>query len=75
MIAKNSILYFIKKKILQSYGHTKRMAQERLPQRVIEWTPPGRRNRGRPPITWKEEIQTIFRKPEIEVALWIDKQQ
>ena len=34
----------------------------------------GRRKRGRPPITWIEEIQTILREREIE-DLWMDKQQ
>ena len=44
----------------------KRMAQKRLPRRVMDRTPPGRRKRGKPPITWTEEIQTILREREIE---------
>ena len=44
-------------------------------RQVMEWTTPGRRERGSPPITWIEEIQTILRKREIEEDLWMDKQQ
>ena len=33
---------------------------------VMEWTPPGRRKKGRPSITWREEIQTILRERVIE---------
>ena len=51
MNVKNSIVDFIQTKKLQWYGHTKRMTQERLPRRVMEWNPPGRRKRRRPPIT------------------------
>ena len=72
MNVNNSIVDFIQTKKLQWYGHTKRMAQERLPRRVMEWTPPGKRKRGRPPITWIEEIQTILRERGIEEALWMD---
>ena len=50
------------------------MTQERLPRRVMEWTPPGRRKRGRPPFTWIEELQKILREREIE-DLRMDKQQ
>ena len=56
MNVKNSIVGFIQTKKLQWYGHTKIMAQERLPRRVMEWTPPERSKRGRPPITWIEAV-------------------
>ena len=41
----------------------------------MEWTPPGRRKRGRLSITWIEEIQTKLREREIEEELWMDDQQ
>ena len=44
-------------------------------RQVMEWAPPGRRKRGRPPITWIEGIQTILRERETEENLWTDKQQ
>ena len=39
------------------------------------WNGPGRRKRGRPPITWIEEIQPILREGEIEEYRWMNKQQ
>ena len=40
----------------------------------MELTPPGRIKRGKPPITWIKEVQTILSAREIE-DLWLDKQQ
>jgi hypothetical protein len=30
--------------------------EERLPQEILNWTPAGRRKRGRPKRSWKEGI-------------------
>ncbi|XP_044744708.1 uncharacterized protein LOC123306668 [Coccinella septempunctata] len=38
------------------YGHVQRMPNTRLPKRVMEWIPMGRRKRGRPRKTWKEGV-------------------
>ena len=62
MNVKNSIVDFIQSKKLQWYGQTKRMSQDRLQRRGMEWTPLGRSKRGRPPITWIGEIHTILRE-------------
>ena len=42
---------------------------------IRDRTPPGRRKRGRPPITWIKEIQNILRELETEEDLWMDKHQ
>jgi len=42
----------IKAKQLQRYGHVQRMEEGRLPKAVMKWSPPGRRKRGRPKLTW-----------------------
>ena len=39
---KPDITYIIKKKILQWYGHVKRMPEERIPKLITEWIPVSR---------------------------------
>ena len=56
----NSVRYLlddIKIKQLQWYGHVQRMEERRLPKEVMKWSPSGRRNRGRPKLTWAEGIR------------------
>ena len=44
-------------------GHVMQMQGKRIPKRVLEWKPTGRRNRGRPRKRWivdiKEDIQIM----------------
>ena len=40
---KQDIMDIIEKKILQWYGHVKRMPEERIPKLIMEWTPTERR--------------------------------
>jgi len=44
-------------------GHVMPMEGKRIPKRVLEWKPTGRRNRGRPRKRWivdiKEDIQIM----------------
>jgi hypothetical protein len=54
---KPDIIDIIQKKILQWYGHVKKMPEERITKLIMEWIPEERRNRGRPRKTWMEEIQ------------------
>ena len=48
MNIKNLVLDYIKYKQSSWFGHVQRMDEERLPRRVLEWYPPGRRRKGRP---------------------------
>ena len=50
----------IKAKQLQRYGHVQRMEEGRLPKAVMKWSPPGRRKRGRPKLTWAEGIRGLM---------------
>jgi len=54
-----SLLEDIKTKQLQWYGHVQRMEEGRLPKEVVKWSPPGRRKRGRPKLTWAEGIRGL----------------
>jgi hypothetical protein len=55
-----SLLDDIKTKQLQWYGHVQRMEEGRLPKKVMKWSPPGRRKRGRPKLTWAEGIRGLL---------------
>ena len=50
----------IKTKQLKWYGHVQRMEEGRLPKKVMKWSPPGKRKRGRPKGTWAEGIRGLM---------------
>ena len=54
----NQKMYVTKQ--LKWYGHVLRMEEGRLPKKVMKWSPPGRRKRGRPKLTWAEEIRGLM---------------
>ena len=48
----------IMKRRLKMVGHIMRMRPERAPRVALRWTPSqGRRNRGRPKITWRRTVE------------------
>jgi hypothetical protein len=50
----------INTKQLKWYGHVQRMEEGRLTKNVMEWSPPGRRKRGRPKATCAEGIRGLM---------------
>jgi hypothetical protein len=36
------------------------MEEGRLPKKVMKWSPPGRRKRGRPKLTWAKGIRRLM---------------
>ena len=62
---KNSVLDYIRYKQLNWYYYVQRMDHERLPKRILEWCPPGRRRKGRPRKSWRQEVTTGMRKRRI----------
>jgi hypothetical protein len=54
-----SLLDDIETKQLQLYGHVQRMEEGSLPKEVTKWRPTGKRNRGRPKLTWTEGIRGL----------------
>ena len=65
-----SLLDDIKTKQLQWYGHVQRMEEGRLPKKVMKWRPPGRRKRGRPKLTWAEEIRGLMEEKGLMAKDW-----
>ena len=57
-LTKNAnIVRFVKSKRMAWLGHVMRMEGKRIPKRVLEWKPTGRRNGGRPRKRWIEDIE------------------
>jgi hypothetical protein len=67
---KPDIIDIIEKKILQWYGHVKRMPEERIPKLILEWVPAERRKRGRPRNTWMEEVHAAMTARNLEQNQW-----
>jgi hypothetical protein len=46
LIKNTDIVRYVKSKRMAWLGHVMRMEGERIPKRVLQWKPMGRRNRG-----------------------------
>ena len=51
------IVRFIKSRRIAWLGHVMRMDVKRIPKRILEWKPTGRRIRGKPRKRWVEDIE------------------
>jgi hypothetical protein len=58
---KPDITDIIERKRLQSYGHVKRMQEDRLPKLIMEWIPEKKKKRGRPRKTWMEGVRAAMK--------------
>ena len=54
---KADIVRFVRSKIMSWLGHVMCVEEKRIPKRILEWKPTGRRNRGRPRKIWIEGIE------------------
>jgi len=71
---KISVLGYIRYKQLNWYGHVQRMDQKRLPRRILEWCPLGRRRKGRPRNSWMQGLQTAMRERGIGDLEWVNRE-
>ena len=71
----NSVIDYFTYKQLNWYGHIRRMPEEKIPRRVWELCPPGRRGRGRPRNTWMQEIMTGMETKGLEEENWNDRDE
>ena len=69
---KNSVVDYIRYKQLNWYGDVQRMDEERLPRKILEWCPPGKR-RGRPRNSWMQEVTRGMRERGIDLE-WVDRE-
>jgi len=51
------------------------MEDGRLPKEVMKWSPPGRRKRGRPKLTWAEGIRGLVGEKGLMEEDWNYREQ
>ena len=67
----NAVLGYLIYKQLNWYGHVRRINEERLPRKILEWCPLGERRRrrirrkGRSRNSWVQEVTTGMREKGI----------
>jgi len=57
LIGNADIVRFIKSRRMAWLGNAMRMDGGRMPRRILEWKPMGRRIRGRPRKRWIEDVE------------------
>jgi hypothetical protein len=67
MNAEESIIDRIKNKGPSWFGHVLRMEEERWPKQLYQWKPPGKRKRGRPNKSWREEVMTTVQSRGLNI--------
>ena len=68
-----SLLDGVKTQQLKWYGHVQRMEEGRLPKKVMKWSLPGRRKRGRPKLTCVEGIRGLMGEKGLIEEDWKDR--
>ena len=66
MQAEQSILDRIQRRQLKWYGHILRMEDNRWPKKIYLWTPHGRRRRGRPQLSWRNQVTEFMKSRGME---------
>ena len=66
MQAEQSILDRIQRKQLKWYGHLLRMEGSCWPKKIYQWTPHGRRRRGKPQQSWKNQVADLMKSRNME---------
>ncbi|PSN32791.1 hypothetical protein C0J52_26912 [Blattella germanica] len=51
------------------------MREDRLPKKIFEWQPMGKRKRERPNITWTEGILKTMRERGLQEGDWEDRME
>ena len=71
MGVETDVLKHIEEKRLLWYGHVRR-AQDGWTKRVTDWSPMGKRRRGRPRRSWRDEVDEAMLKRGGRNGQWED---
>ena len=72
MGGENDIIFNVMTRQLVWYGHVNRMTAERLPKKLLDWVPPGRRRRGRSVKWWRLGVLEEMRVCQLPEELMED---
>ena len=75
MNVQNDTLTFIEEKILLWYGHVKRTNINEWVHKITDWSPMGKRKRGRPRRSFRDEVDDAMRKRDLEEGQWEDRDE
>lgn len=75
MSVEQDIITYIEEKRLIWYGHVRRAPPDRWITRVTDWSPLGRRKRGRPRRSFRDEVDQAMAMRNLEEGSWNDKEE
>lgn len=76
-----NVVELVERGQLRWYGHVRRMEEQRVPRKYLEWTPEGRRSVGRPRVRWSDNVGTAMAKrgrsiQDVEASgMWMDRRR
>ncbi|CAH0383080.1 unnamed protein product [Bemisia tabaci] len=73
MEVENDIMFDVMTEQLIWYSHVSRMTEKRLPKKMLDWIPPGRRRRERPVRGWRQGLLNEIRECQLPGGLWEDR--
>jgi hypothetical protein len=59
---------------LKCYGHVRRMGKHRWTKKILQWHPPCRRKRGRPPEDWTKQVEMDMHRRGLEDDEWQNRE-
>jgi len=71
----DDVLGYIEEKRLSWYGHVRRTDRNRWISKVTEWSPIGRRKRGRPRRSWRDEVDEAMERRNLQDGEWQDRDE
>lgn len=75
MGVEKDVLEYIEEKRLLWYGHVRRASENRWIAKVTDWSPIGRRKRGRPRRSWRNEVDDAMERREMNEGDWQDREE
>ena len=66
MQAEQLILDRVQKRQLKWYAHLLRMEDSRWPKKIYQWTTHGRRRRGKPQQSWRNQVTDFMKSRNME---------